>query len=77
LYARLLEANQFDLALWREALLDLRRRLQTRPEYEHWLEEFRHRTERYQGGPRLRDRLLQQMKIPVQRTPYIQRNRGQ
>jgi hypothetical protein len=77
LCARLLETNQFDLALWREALLELQRRRQARPEHEYWLEEFRHRTERYQGGPRLRDKLLQWMKIPVQRTPSIQRNRSE
>jgi len=74
LYARLLEANQFDLALWREARLDLRRRLRSRPEHEQWLEEFRSRTERYQGGPLLRHWLLQRMNIPVQRAPSIQRN---
>ena len=71
LYACLLEANQFDLVLWRQARLDLRRRLRTRPEHEQWLEEFHNRTARYQGGPLLRHRLLQRMNIPFQLTPRI------
>jgi len=75
LYARLLDSNRFDLALWHEALLDLQRRLQARPDQEYCLEEFRRRTERYQGGPLVRDKLLQWMKIRTQRAPNIQRTK--
>lgn len=76
LYERLLEANHLDIVVWSEALVDIARRLQSRPEHECWVQEFRHRTEIYQGRPRLRDRLLQWMKIPVGSSPTIQRIKG-
>jgi len=73
LYARLAAASELDLVLWREAQAELQRRLEARPEHEIWLEEFRRRTDRYQGGPRLRDRLLQRMHIPTARSVKVQR----
>lgn len=69
LYGRLVEANRFDMELWRQARLELRCRLDARPQHEQWLREFRLRTERYQGGPRLRDRILQLVRIRAGQAP--------
>jgi len=73
LYQRLIDANDLDLALWNEAVAELRRRLDARPEHELWLREFRTRVDRFLGAPRLRDRLLQRLNVPFQKAVRIQK----
>jgi hypothetical protein len=73
LYGRLLDANTLDLALWDEATAEVRRRVEARPEHEHWLREFRSRVDTYTGAPRLRDKLLQRLHVAFQKPVRVQR----
>ncbi|HZU25611.1 MAG TPA: sulfotransferase family 2 domain-containing protein [Bryobacteraceae bacterium] len=73
LWRQLLDANALDVALWNEASAELRRRVEARPDHEHWLREFRSRVDIYTGAPRLRDKLLQRLHVPFQKPVRVQR----